>query len=96
MFLNIEKGVDVLTEMHDILYAHEFSKYRPAWLNAYAPHITVGVFNTEKEARNAHGQEKEFGHVFSFLVRKIHVEIIGNDEESIIEAEYLLRPEVPK
>ena len=90
LVLNIADGTDILAEIHKVLYDNEFSVYKPVWLNNYAPHITVGQFNAVEQAKIAYDKERNFDKSFSFLADKISVEIIGNDEESIIETEYLL------
>jgi len=90
MFLNMSGGADSLCKIHDTLYEHEFVKYKPVWLKTYTPHITVGVFDSPEEAEKACEMEKDFRHVFTCLVDKVTVEIIGDDERSIIEVEYLL------
>jgi len=90
MFLDMSEGADSLCKIHNALYEHEFTKYKPVWMNTYTPHITVGVFDTPEAAQEACEMEKDFKHVFTCLVDKVTVEIIGDDERSIIEVEYLL------
>lgn len=90
LVLNVSNSSDIITNIHNILYKHEFFKYKPIWLNEYIPHITVGKFNFIEEANNAYDQEKYFDKIFNCMINKISVEIIGDDEESIIEIEYPL------
>ena len=92
LFLNLIDGIEALSEIHGILYKHEFSKYMPSWLSKYEynPHITVGLLSSNDEAKSVCEQENGFQHVFYCLVDKIFVEIIGDDEESIIDVEYSL------
>ena len=90
LILNLSDGVDVLTKINSILYEHEFYDYKPIWLNMYTPHITVGIFNTTEEAEIAFEQNYFFDHIFTCMIDKVHVEIIGDDEESIIELAFSL------
>ncbi|MCL2566137.1 MAG: 2'-5' RNA ligase family protein [Defluviitaleaceae bacterium] len=90
LFLNITKGTDILYKIHDILYENEFVKYKPLWLNTYTPHMTVGKFNSIEETKRAYEYEKSFEHTFSSMIDKVSVEIIGEEDESIIEVEYSL------
>jgi len=90
LFLEFTQGMDNVARLNEILYKHEFLEYKPIWLNKYIPHITVGVFNSPEETEAACDEEKDCVYTFTCVVDKITVEIIGCEEESIIEAEYML------
>jgi len=90
LFLDLAKGKIPLIEIHNILYANEFAAYKPDWLKKYMPHITVGKFNSKKECENVYLNEQGFNKIFTSLVNEVTVEIIGDNEESIIEIEYPL------
>ena len=90
LVLNVTNGANILTEIHTILYANEFLSYKPAWLGNYVPHITVGAFDSSEEAANVYEKERYFNNIFNCVIDKISVEIIGKNEQSIIEIEYLL------
>ena len=48
------------------------------------PHITVGKLPTNEEMEAAYEEIRDIDEVFSTQVRKISVEMIGENEESII------------
>lgn len=91
LFLNLIEGADDVTRIHEALYERDFLECKPVWLSKYAPHITVGVLDSPEEAQAMCESEKGFGHIFTCVVDRVTVEIIGCDEESIIEAEYVLQ-----
>ena len=91
LFLNLTQGADDVTRIHEALYGCDFLEYKPVWLNKYTPHITVGVFDSPEEAQIVCEAEKDFEHIFTCVVDRVSVEIIGCDEESIIEAEYVFQ-----
>lgn len=92
LFLNINKGRDVLIELHTSLY-NIFPVNKPSWLNEYSPHMTIGKFDTEQESRQAYESVKGISAIFHTTVTKVSVEVIGENEESIIEYEYSLKQE---
>ena len=90
LFLNLIEGADDVIRIHEALYEHDFLEYKPVWLNKYTPHITVGVLDSPEEAQVVCEAGKDFEHIFTCIVDKITVEIIGYEEESIIEADHIL------
>jgi len=90
LLLDVINGTEILTEIHKMLYNDEFAEYKPSWLNQFVPHITVGRFDSENEALAVYEKVRGFNEVFIDKAGKISVEIIGSEEESIIEVEYLL------
>lgn len=56
----------------------------------YIPHITIGKLSEKNKLGEAYNQVKDMRETFCTLVNKVSVEMIGNDEESIIVAEIVL------
>lgn len=84
LFLNVKEGNDRLIELHDKLYSdileiHKNKAY------TYVPHLTVGKLNNENEFKEALQETKDFNFLFTFLVNEIAVEIIDEQDQSIIE-----------
>ncbi len=88
--LDIVEGIQELAQIHKTLYENEFSDFKPLWLHEYVPHITVGQFNTHEELLKVFELEGNLSESFSCLVDTISVEIIGENDESIIELEHPL------
>lgn len=82
LFLDIVKGEDEVRRMHDILYANEFRHYDLGF--DYVPHITIGKLPSKELLDEAYEELKDLNEEFTTTVRKISVEMIGEDEESII------------
>ena len=80
--LYLTKGADVIKRIHDMLYGNEFKAYDIGV--EYVPHITVGKLPTKEEMEVAYEEIRDIDEVFSTKVRKISVEMIGENEESII------------
>ena len=76
IFLNCIKGSSILIELHDEIY----NKLIPTHLKKsieYIPHITLGQAENLDNFSN-------FNYEFSAIVDEICVELIGENEESII------------
>lgn len=76
IFLNCVEGSDDIVRLHDEIYA----KILPSHLNKfrrYVPHITLGQASDISEFR-------DFNDIFSCLIDMVSVELIGENEESII------------
>lgn len=76
IFLNCTRGNSILIDLHDEIY----NKLIPNYLNKsikYIPHITLGQTNNLEDFSN-------FNYEFTTIVDEICVELIGEDEESII------------
>ncbi len=82
LFLNIVKGADEVRRMHDILYANEFRHYDMGF--DYIPHITIGNLPSKELLDEAYEELKDLDEEFTTTVNKISVEMIGENEESII------------
>lgn len=61
--------------------------YKPKWLNegGFMPHMTIGNFTDRTDLNNAYKDVCSIKDKFSILVEKISVEIIDENEDSIIE-----------
>ena len=89
LFLNVTQGKGEITKIHDILYANEFMKFNLGF--PYDPHMTVGKTRTAEELNEAYEDASSCNEVFSTIVTKISVEMIGEHEESIIIIEKELK-----
>ena len=85
LFLDVTQGKDVITKIHDILYANEFKVCDKGYV--YDPHMTVGKVETTLILDEAYEEIKDIDNTFSCKVDTISVEVIGPDEESIIVIE---------
>ena len=85
LFLNMNKGTEVITQLHNLLYSNEFCLLDLGI--PYIPHMTVGKLNTTTRLNEAYDSVKENNIVFKSKITKISVEMIGENEESIIVIE---------
>lgn len=87
LFLNIEKGNNEIVELHKRLYTGILQNYYPVWLKgkAFLPHMTVGCFDNEEDFAMAINETGNIMDSFKTTVNKISVEIIDENEDSIIE-----------
>lgn len=86
IFLDIKKGFDEVKEMHKHLLATTKFDY------PYNPHMTIGKLKTKDELDMAYSELKEMDHIFNTMIDSVSVEIISEDDSSIIEIEYDLHP----
>ena len=89
LFLDVIQGYDEIVKLHDILYANEFKQFNLGY--PYIPHVTVGKTRTVEELGDAYEDASSCTEVFSTVVTKISVEMIGEHEESIIIIEKELK-----
>ena len=82
--LNINKGTDKIKQIHELLLASTKLDY------PYTPHMTVGKLQTKYELDIAYDEIKDIDTLFETLIDTVSVEIIGEDDASIIEIEYNL------
>jgi 2'-5' RNA ligase len=89
LFLNIEDGKDEIIEVHRRLYTGILEAYYPQWLKpgGYLPHMTVGNIEGEEEFKAAIEDTKRIADVFDNIANKVSVEIIDENEDSIVEME---------
>ena len=89
IFLNVVNGAEIITQLHDLLYSNEFNSFDLGM--TYVPHMTVGKLKTVDELNKAYDVVKDNKTLFKSIVTKISVEMIGENEESIIVIEKKLR-----
>lgn len=88
LFLDVKEGSAEICTIHNILYENEFRTHNLGL--GYMPHMTVGKLQTVEELNAAYENVKEINKEFKTVVNKISVEMIGEDEESIIIIEHEL------
>lgn len=88
LFLNVLAGEDKIIKIHDLLYDNEFGKHDLGL--TYSPHMTVGKVNNVSELELAYDNISEIKTTFVSTVNKISVEMIGDNEESIVIIEKYL------
>ena len=89
LFLNVVKGTEIITQLHDLLYSNEFGEFDLGI--PYMPHMTVGKLKTVDDLNNAYDSVMGNKTLFKCIITKISVEMIGENEESIIVIEKKLR-----
>ncbi|MFW6287614.1 MAG: 2'-5' RNA ligase family protein [bacterium] len=92
IFLDVKKGNEEIIDIHNNLYTGLLEKYKPRWLieNSYKPHMTVGRIDSEEKFQLALDEVADIQDIFQTEVDKITVEIIDQNEDSIIELEVRL------
>lgn len=92
LFLNVQEGKNEFVELHNKLYTKILKKYFPEFLTKvdYLPHLTVGRIADNEEFTQAIEDTKNFNYSFETIVDKISVEIIAENDDSIIEFELRL------
>lgn len=85
LFLNVLQGEEEIRAIHQLLYKNEFKQFDLGL--PYKPHMTVGKLLTVDLLKDAYEQVKTMNATFGTTVRKISVEMIGENEESIIVIE---------
>jgi len=88
IFLNVTGGVDEISKLNKCLYDGLLQEYRGK--KVYVPHMTIGRLSNVAEQMEAYEELKNMNATFQTTVKKISVEIIGEQQESIIETEYKL------
>lgn len=89
LFLNVVKGSNEIIDLHKQLYTDLLEPIYPQWLKngSYFPHMTVGKIVSEKEYKAAIEDIKSINDTFDTVIKKVSVEIIDENEDSIIEME---------
>lgn len=85
LFLNVIQGVKEISFIHQVLYDNEFKEFDMGL--PYIPHMTIGNLSSGELLNNAFNSIKLLEDTFSTVVKKISVEMIGDNEESIIVIE---------
>lgn len=89
LFLNVIRGNEELTLLHNKLYTGILEEFKPEFLytTKFKPHLTVGKIDNDIQFEKALKDTENFNEAFETVVKKITVEIIGENQESIIESE---------
>lgn len=89
LFLDVVHGREEIVDIHKRLYTGLLECHFPQWLSkgSYTPHITVGKIDDEESYRATIADVQDIQDTFTALVEKISVEIIDENEDSIIEME---------
>ena len=85
LMLDVTEGKDILCRIHDGFYARDFREFDKGI--PYDPHITVGNFTTPEALDAAFETIRDLPDVFSTIIRRVSVEMIGPNDESIIVLE---------
>ena len=88
LFLNVLQGGKELENIHQVLYENEFKEFDIGV--AYKPHMTIGKLVTVDLLEHAFSEISALSDTFCTMVNKISVEMIGENEESIIVIEKYL------
>ena len=88
LFLNVLQGAEVLENIHQVLYENEFKEFDMGV--GYKPHMTIGKLETVDLLECAFNETSSLSDMFCAVVNKISVEMIGENEESIIVIEKIL------
>lgn len=89
LFIDVSQGAETIRSIHRLLYDNEFRAFDSGL--HYIPHITIGKFPTTELLNAAFNNVKFIDDSFSTIVNKISVEMIGENEESIIVIEKELK-----
>lgn len=82
LFLDVLQGMEELCYIHKILYDNELKEFDLGL--PYLPHMTIGKLPTAQLLENAFNDIKSMDNTFRTIVNKVSVEMIGDNEESII------------
>ena len=95
LFLDIKQGNEDIKKINLKLYTGILQAYKPDWLNSetFMPHMTIGSFTSREDLNIAFENTELIKESFSTIVDKISVEIIDENEDSIIEMEVALSDE---
>lgn len=88
LFLNIEDGLDTLKRLHYTLHEGALKSYQSPWTldGSYKPHITLGRFDSQETMEKAFESLETQELKCSTVINRVFVEIIGENDESIIES----------
>jgi 2'-5' RNA ligase len=92
LFLEIIEGIEEIVDMNKRLYTGLLEPFHPQWLKTggFYPHMTVGKLEGIEAYRDAIEDVKNINDTFSGVVNKVSVEIIEENEDSLIELEVSL------
>ena len=78
IFLNCIQGNNKLLEIHNKIYTEILNNHKHNY--TYIPHITLGQVTNKEEFKSL----EHFNYKFESLINKVTIELIGQNEESII------------
>jgi len=89
LFLNIIHGKDEIIEIHKRFYTELLEAVYPNWLRTgdFHSHMTVGKIASDDDYKAAIDEVKDINDIFDTIIEKISVEIIDENEDSLIEME---------
>ena len=87
LFLNVVQGQAELKELQKRLYSGILEQYLPGFLDLdrYSPHLTVGRIADRTEFEAALNKFSGKNDIFNDEIKQISVEVIDENEDSIIE-----------
>ncbi len=89
LFFDLREGIENIKTLSSKLYTGILDPYKPEWLNekTFLPHMTMGNFTSREDLDNAFKDVSVIKESFTTIVNKVSVEIIDDNEDSIIEIE---------
>jgi 2'-5' RNA ligase len=93
LFLNVVEGYKDIIEIHKKLYSGILAQFLPDFLKGinFWPHMTIGNIYDAKDYEVALNDIKDLDETFRSETKEISIEIIDNNEDSIIEFEIELK-----
>lgn len=92
LFLNVKEGQETLKKLHYKLHQGILKTYQSPWTKdgSFVPHVTLGRFQRKNQMLRAINKYEAFNSEFTAEIDRVYVEIIGENEESIIEGVVVL------
>jgi 2'-5' RNA ligase len=87
LLLEVHRGRQRIIALHKSLYTGILSPFLPVWQKSFEPHMTVGRVEDEVMFQSASDETRHFCEEFATVADKISVEIIADNNDSIIEFE---------
>jgi len=89
LFLVLKEGSEDIKKLSSKLYTGILELYKPEWLSqkTFLPHMTIGNFSSRDDLNKAFKEVSGNKETFTTMVNKVSIEIIGENEDSIIEIE---------
>lgn len=89
LFLVLKEGTEDIKKLTSKLYTGILEPYKPEWLNGktFLPHMTIGNFTSRDDLNKAFKDVSVIKESFTTMVNKVSVEIINENEDSIIDIE---------
>ena len=89
LFLILKEGTADMKKLSSKLYTGVLQPYKAEWLNdeTFLPHMTLGTFTSKDALEKAFEDVSGIKETFTTIVNKVSVEIIADNEDSIIDFE---------